>query len=259
MNFGFIKSKTDLRDYCIPKTINNDNFPLEFTILKDFPIVKNQENICSCTAHVISSIGEMYDRNNTVFSTGAIYGNRRYTDYIGPGLDIRGALKAVQKDGFVKNDDYNYNEEVPEAIKRFEFTDLNFSDKASYYYQLWNNKEIKQALMNGWAVIGAINWYDAYEILENDTIKFSGKFAGAHAILILGWDKDGWLIQNSWGKYFGNNGRCILPFETEFLETWTISEYEDIDEDEDKKFLKKNIFINIINILINTIKKLIKI
>jgi hypothetical protein len=36
-------------------------------------------------------------------------------------------------------------------------------------------------------------------------------FGEPHAIIIIGWDEDGFIIQNSWGKGWGNNGRKTIP------------------------------------------------
>ena len=33
-----------------------------------------------------------------------------------------------------------------------------------------------------------------------------------HAILLVGWNSTGWIIKNSWGTNWGNNGFGIIPF-----------------------------------------------
>ena len=47
---------------------------------------------------------------------------------------------------------------------------------------------------------------------------------GGHAIACVGWTNDSLILMNSWGKMFGYNGKCYLPF-NEFnkhtLECWT--------------------------------------
>ena len=47
---------------------------------------------------------------------------------------------------------------------------------------------------------------------------------GGHAISICGYNKEGFIIRNSWGEEWGNNGCTILPY-SQFgylLEVWTI-------------------------------------
>ena len=57
-------------------------------------------------------------------------------------------------------------------------------------------------------------WYDCNS--KNYTIKSYGRDLGGHAILLCGYDSVGVYIQNSWGKSWGANGFCILPWD-EFL------------------------------------------
>ena len=51
-----------------------------------------------------------------------------------------------------------------------------------------------------------------------------GSYKGGHAVSIVGWDKEGFTIRNSWGKTFGDGGYTTLPFKDfkQILEAWTI-------------------------------------
>ena len=50
------------------------------------------------------------------------------------------------------------------------------------------------------------------------------KIEGGHAILIIGYNKSGFIIRNSWGTSFGNKGYVILPYNdfNKLLEIWTM-------------------------------------
>ena len=50
------------------------------------------------------------------------------------------------------------------------------------------------------------------------------KIEGGHAILIIGYNKSGFIIRNSWGTSFGDKGYVILPYNdfNKFLEIWTM-------------------------------------
>lgn len=39
-------------------------------------------------------------------------------------------------------------------------------------------------------------------------------------MVIYGWNKDGWLFQNSWGTKWGNKGKFVLPYSVSRKETW---------------------------------------
>lgn len=49
-------------------------------------------------------------------------------------------------------------------------------------------------------------------------------FEGGHAISIIGYDKDGFIIRNSWGTSYGHNGYSHLRYEdfNKFYEIWTL-------------------------------------
>jgi len=81
--------------------------------------------------------------------------------------------------------------------------------------------------------------------------------------MVYGWNSTGWLIQNSWGEEFGNEGRFILPFSYGLLEARAI-----IDESNENEFdnlvLRKpinnkflNVFYEIGNFFANHVKSFI--
>ena len=51
-----------------------------------------------------------------------------------------------------------------------------------------------------------------------------GSLLGYHAISIVGYDENGFIIRNSWGKSFCDNGYTTLPYEefNKLMEAWTI-------------------------------------
>lgn len=47
---------------------------------------------------------------------------------------------------------------------------------------------------------------------------------GGHCVLVVGYNKDGFVIRNSWGSSYGEKGYAILPYKDfeSVLECWTI-------------------------------------
>jgi hypothetical protein len=71
-------------------------------------------------------------------------------------------------------------------------------------------------------VLASIKWYDKNELLPNGIIEFDETSpAGYHAIMVYGWNKDGWLCQNSWGKDWNNGGTFIQKYNPGFREVWS--------------------------------------
>ena len=73
---GNIFSSFDIRDYKATKIISKNGFANEFEL--KIPRVKNQGNVSSCGAHVLSCIVEYFNYKqhgiNTEMSVGYIYG-----------------------------------------------------------------------------------------------------------------------------------------------------------------------------------------
>lgn len=228
---GALFSKIDVRDYKLVASAMQEEFPKEFVL--DMPKVKNQGRINSCVAHSISTVIEYHNivqnNDNTEMSVGYIYGNRTGTIWFGQGMYTRDAIATTCKYGDVIKNKFPYNEETPKIIDKFNAVELELFDEGtpnrfSTYYRVKTVREIKSALMKHGPVIFAIPWYDDIKVV-NGIIKTNMKTdSGGHCMVIYGWNENGWLIQNSWGKTWGKNGRAILPYEIPIREAYGITD-----------------------------------
>lgn len=228
MNFtGYIQSKRDFRDYRINKE-SNTNFPKEFSLSPQ--TILSQGEVNSCVAHATASILERIYHD--AFSVGWLYGNRN-DDFYSVGMCMPDALKTARKYGCPKKKDFDVNEEAMEIFdkvnaNRERLIPLAKPFKIGSYARLYTVEDIKTALMKGIPVIFAITIHEDNMPMDNDFViqKSSEKIRGGHAMMMYGWNEKGWLIQNSWGKGWGNNGTAILPFDYELEEAYTVSKYE---------------------------------
>lgn len=230
---GSLFSIPDLRDYK-GRPISSDAYLPEEYELKNLPEVKNQGAVGSCVAHSLATAAEYFNQKetdtNVKLSTGYIYGNRLLTTYKGSGMYTRDAIKTMTKFGDVPYEDFPYNVEVPYAIETFEsesnkeLIEKGLNYKFESYFKLTNEKSIKAHIYDGNPVIMTMWWYDDIKIkdgiMETKLIKSSK--TGGHCMVIFGWNKTGWLVQNSWGKNWGNKGRFILPYNVPLKETWGV-------------------------------------
>lgn len=226
-SLGCVQSKKDLRDYRLVLTtqVLPETFELEP------PKVLDQGSVGSCVAHsTATAVAKLYDKE---FSRGWIYGRRDATDYLGSGMTIPRALKTAFKEGCVPNEFFDYNLEmmdmknlVDENLKIL--VPLAMAYKIGSYARLYNNTEIKTALLKGLPVVIAVTVYDDYlDTDENNIIKVpteTSKSVGGHAVTLYGWNEKGFLLQNSWGTKYGKGGREILPYEYSIEEAYTIDE-----------------------------------
>jgi C1A family cysteine protease len=230
-SFGAIPSKTDVRDYKAVCVAATEDFPEEFKL--QMPSVKNQQQTGSCVAHAIALVIEYFSRlqgdDNREMSVGYIYGNRSTSTYTGKGMYVRDALEAARKYGDVVQTMFPYNKEVPEIIELFneQFIKISpdaYANRITYYYRVYNENDIKAALMQHGPVVFSMEWYSDIKIKNGimNTKQESSPKNGHHCMVIYGWNKDGWLMQNSWGVFFGDNGKAVIPYNVKFNEIWGI-------------------------------------
>lgn len=95
--------------------------------------------------------------------------------------------------------------------------------KIRKYAMIGSELALKQAILLNGPCIGALRVYnDGYEFWRKDYD--SQDLLGGHAICIVGWNKNGFIIRNSWGRSWGNKGYTIIQFDDFkcFTELWTI-------------------------------------
>jgi len=252
---GSLPSPIDLRDFRVSNSVTNIELPKEFR-LENYEI-KDQGMVNSCVAH---SLASMLERSGYKFSTGWIYGYRPEGYYQGEGMYPREALNTLLKKGAVKKEDFDYNIEMDDAKK---LVDKNINKLEAFaddyhitsYARLYSEKEIKSWIFaHNISVPIAIETEDL--ILDKDNIiQIPNEYPNSgHAMLIVGWNELGFIVQNSWGKNWGDNGYAILPYEYRIREAWgvTTTQYHSIESVHKPKF---NFIRVILQLLINRLNR----
>lgn len=253
-----VASAYDIRDY----TIKADAaFPEEYKSPVEIP-VKNQFTKPTCTAHALASLVEYHNKRQTgeysKFSTEFIYGYRPEGYYLGDGMCIKDGLKTLLNVGDVYYTDLAGNNDFPKAqmnvvAKYDELMEKARPHRISAYYKLNSTDEIKTALMRDGVVVASMNTYDGAKLVKDVYTYDKDADSGRHCVLIIGWTRDGWLVQNSWGYFYGGDGKFILPFDFELNEAWGVT-----DNITDIIKPKRNVFFDVLYILINFIVKLFR-
>lgn len=261
--FGALQPKIDLRDYELAAGVCE--FP-ESYICKDLPPVKNQRTVSSCVAHATAAILEAFNKTETgtfvPLSTNFIYGMQGVKlNRLDKGMYLRDACKIAQQYGDATERSISGNTEQPNCTEELQekLTDDILNESKQYriksYAKCKTEEDIKYALMNYGPVLGSIKWYKKYTI-KNKVITFDETASfGYHAIMICGWNKNGWICQNSWGRNWNGNGRFIYPNEKPFSEVWSF-----VDATNENVYIPKNnhwidYIYKIINFIVNLIKK----
>ena len=212
---GCIVSTKDIRDYKI-KLDDSLVIPAEFC-LNSVP-VKNQRPMSTCTAHVLAQIVEYHTREENDgefyrYSTNYIYANKTSAEE--EGMSFREGLNWLKHHGDVLYDECpgNYNiHKAKKTIKLNEIKSLHDS-RITAYYKMSKLEEIKQSLLVDGPVGATIKMYDKYR-LHNGVYSpdYTTDFTD-HAVMIIGWTKENFIVQNSWGTLWGKKGIFYVRIE----------------------------------------------
>lgn len=203
-SFGWSPSKLDGTESQFNQ-VKNFNIPLEYSYIKYLPPVENQGSTNMCVTYALAAhldwncnVDNGYSNNrdnhinkNQIYSQRSIPGDN--------GMTFKEALKFLHKTG-VKSD---------QGVLKIE-----------KYAMVRSELALKQALLlNGPCVAGVFvrdpNAYDFWKGNSN---------LGGHAIAIVGYNKEGFIIRNSWGVKYGIQGYGVIKYADfkQIIECWTI-------------------------------------
>lgn len=95
--------------------------------------------------------------------------------------------------------------------------------KIGHYGKINGIDDLKFAIISNGPCFGALPVYGEHCDFWNKKTGFR-TLKGYHAISIVGFDKDGFIIRNSWGKNFCENGYTKINYSDfrKLLEVWTV-------------------------------------
>lgn len=241
-----IPSSKDTRDYIYAAT--GGNFPSKLDLLPHVFEVEDQGSIGSCVANSVLSACEQlrpgdYSRLFPYFNARVDSGN------MGDGVEIRAMLETLRMIGTPEESYWPYdvskvNTRPPEAlyaasspIKRYcikKYEKL-FSRTHGDTMPLDRDYRIKAALNAGHPVIiGAQVRNDIYQASgpwQTHRMSLTSPAGANHAMLIVGYDDTvrRWLVQNSWGKFYGDGGFLGYSYDLlaqDCFEGWVVTDFE---------------------------------
>jgi hypothetical protein len=162
-------------------------------------------------------------------------------------MTTRYAIANFCADGTPFHADFPTHCEVPDIISAVEAVKETLHDQAAQmrftaYIKVSTEQEIKTALMNGCPVIVAVDWQKDMKVKDG---KFNSSWKekdGGHAMVLYGWNSEGWLIQNSWGIFWGNLGVATWPYNYPIREMYSIIDTETTPLNIKKPFSTKSSF-----------------
>lgn len=204
ISYGWAPSKLDGTEYNFDE-LKNFPIPEEYSYIKYLPEVENQGHTNMCVTYALAvhldwncNVDNQQENNrNNHINKNEIYAVRK----------IAGDNGMTYKDAFSFLRHQGVNSDLGKL-------------KIERYAMVRSELALKQALLlNGPCVCGVyVKNMDVFDFWNGD------KNNGGHAIAIVGYNKKGFIIRNSWGKRYGQNGYWVLNYEDfdKILECWTI-------------------------------------
>jgi hypothetical protein len=100
----------------------------------------------------------------------------------------------------------------------------NFSGFRLYRAATWDYVEgadgvpdralIKKALCDHGPLLCAVNVTEAFQLYKSGVFVEHDPGPINHAVIIVGWTEAGWIVRNSWGPDWGQNGYILIDWDT---------------------------------------------
>jgi C1A family cysteine protease len=240
---GLFRSPVDERDYkygekC--RVLSIENIPQTLDYRNEMNFIRSQGSRGTCVAFATSAMKEWQEKQvigkNCYMSPEFIYENRSNKD--STGMFLRDAMDILLKSGICGDSTYPYSSKDVSAttvIPQNAFDEAS-KFKINSYAQINTQEELKTALVNKGPCLVAFPSYNSSTSFWKQ--KDGEKLRGGHCVLIVGYNKNGYILRNSWGITWGDFGYTYYPYE-DWGVHWEI--WSSIDLPTDPNSVPKNL------------------
>lgn len=180
----------------------------------------------SCAAMASCAVKEVQERIDCgykgYFSPQFIYNQRDTLN----GMHSRRVMEILFKIGVIRESMYKYGSQSSITEEMFKEA-KNFT--INHYARVNSVIDAKNSLYQTGPLLIAV------PVFGSSDIKYmwvpNGPMRGGHMMCIVGYTKDSFIIRNSWGPKWGENGYCYLPFDhwQYIWEVWTTTDADSPD------------------------------
>ena len=216
---NIVPSPLDIRDYVADSIFPVTATPNVLDLRPELQTVRNQGQQGSCAAQTAACCKEYQEKKdiglNQYMSPQFVYNLRVNKDI--EGMYGRDVMKILKTKGICREVDFSYGEtttEIPEDVLKIA---ENF--KIQGYGRVYTQDALKKALYrNGPCYISFPCYNNGPKFWRKGIYDTS---LGGHAVTVVGYTKDAFILRNSWGKNWGDKGYCYYPF-TDWGTHWEI-------------------------------------
>src|SRR3990172_4879975 len=182
---------------------------------------RNQGRRGTCAAFASSAIKEYHERIESqcqeYFSPNSVYFYR--LNKPAEGMYLRDAMDILLNQGIAPEFDFPYQGSIePESVPR-PAIDKMANYRIKEYARINAIQGLKEALLHFGPCIIAFPVYDNRP--EFWRVKSSDVRNGGHAVAVVGYNAQGFIIRNSWGSSWNGDGHVLYPY-TEWGVHWEV-------------------------------------
>jgi len=236
--FNLSKSLHDPRDFMLESIYPDPvTLPEVYDLRPQMQPIRDQGNQGTCSAQTAAAMKEWQElvdvQYKNYFSPQFVYNSRSNQE--SGGMTPRDTMEILFKIGIVPEKDYpygNFGKITEELIKKAE------TYKIQGYAQINTIDSLKKALFGNGPCYIAFSVYNPQNMEFWKQTSSNQQALGGHALTVVGWLKDSFIIRNSWTVQWGDNGYTYFKFIDWGMqwETWTC-----IDADSNPETLKKKV------------------
>lgn len=261
--FDAFPDKIDVRDWFYQPTLQA--LPEQVINCNHVPLILDQGQEGACTGFAMAAVINYHLVRNGRLNTNTIKKDgvsprmlyemaRRYDEWPGEdyeGSSARGTIKGWVAHGVTKRWLWDDDMTGPAHLDD-ERAKSALEVPAGAYYRVMHRqvRDMHAALNETGILFATLMVHDGWQELDKDNFKTykvdNGKSIrlpviqrkdraeDGHAIAIVGYTRDGFIIQNSWGEKWGNKGFALLPYEDWMLHSsdcWVVQLGVPIDID----------------------------
>ncbi len=218
VDVGAFKSMEDSRDWIYERLVHAPDgsffkdLPENFS-LEDYSLsARNQGQRGTCGAFVGAAIQEINLTKNSTntehLSPEFIYFHR--ANRPAAGMYGRDVCQVLRKIGTIPEKDYPYGERdiIDAPLREHYETAANY--RIDNFARITTVDGLKRALIELGACYIGLPIYNTSVRFWDKTYGYDRN--GGHAVVAIGYTKDGFIIKNSWGPEWGDNGKGLFLF-----------------------------------------------
>jgi YD repeat-containing protein len=238
-----VPDRVDIRDWFYQPTLQP--LPDQIVNIELIPEILDQGTEGACTGFALAAVINyqlsrrnlitLRDRTRSVSPRMIYEMARRYDEWPGEAYDgssARGAMKGWVAHGVCERTRWPDTDHGPQHFS-YEIAEKAKSTPGGAYYRVTHNniRDVHAALYEAGILYATLMVHDGWDNPQGQTttlrytisgnsvertlpiISRRGQADSGHAVAIVGYTQDGFIIQNSWGEAWGDKGFALLPYE----------------------------------------------